>query len=147
MPMSTRELFARMIRCEAEGESIEGMKAVATVCMNRVHIAYGEYQRVNQGDLRKVLEQMCQFSCHKTVIGGQSNPQNVWSLPPEEIHYEIADWALAGNKVPVVGECLWYMNPYSPRCPRFFPYNRTGYWHHRIHDHCFYKPTRLYAET
>lgn len=147
MPMSTRELFARMIRCEAEGEGIEGMKAVATVCMNRVHIAYGEYQRVNQGDLRKVLEQMCQFSCHKTVIGGQSNPQNVWSLPPEEIHYEIADWALAGNKVPVVGECLWYMNPYSPRCPRFFPYNRTGYWHHRIHDHCFYKPTRLYAET
>jgi N-acetylmuramoyl-L-alanine amidase len=145
--MSTRELFARMIRCEAEGEGIEGMKAVATVCMNRVHIAYGEYQRVNQGDLRKVLEQMCQFSCHKTVIGGQSNPQNVWSLPPEEIHYEIADWALAGNKVPVVGECLWYMNPYSPRCPRFFPYNRTGYWHHRIHDHCFYKPTRLYAET
>jgi N-acetylmuramoyl-L-alanine amidase len=136
-----------MIRCEAEGEGIEGMKAVATVCMNRVHIAYGEYQRVNQGDLRKVLEQMCQFSCHKTVIGGQSNPQNVWSLPPEEIHYEIADWALAGNKVPVVGECLWYMNPYSPRCPRFFPYNRTGYWHHRIHDHCFYKPTRLYAET
>ncbi|WP_094548861.1 cell wall hydrolase [Petroclostridium xylanilyticum] len=147
MPMSTRELFARMIRCEAEGEGIEGMKAVATVTMNRVHIAYGEYQRICQGDLRKVLTQMCQYSCHKTIIGGQPNPQNVWSLPPEEIHYEIADWALAGNKVSVVGECLWYMNPFRPECPRYFPYNGTGYWQTRINDHCFYNPTSLYAQT
>lgn len=147
MSLSTRELFARMIRCEAEGEGIEGMKAVATVIMNRVHISYGEYLRVCQGDLRKVLQQMCQFTCHKTRIGGQSNPQNIWVIPPEKIHYQIADWALGGNKVSVVGECLWYMNPFSPRCPNIFPYNGTGYWQTRIHDHCFYNPTRLYAET
>ena len=51
MPLSAREIFARIIRCEAEGEGDNGMKAVATVVMNRVHIPYGEYQRVCQGDL------------------------------------------------------------------------------------------------
>ncbi|MGE4284808.1 MAG: cell wall hydrolase [Clostridia bacterium] len=147
MPMSAREMFARMIRCEAEGEGLQGMQAVATVIMNRVHISYGEYLRLGQGDLRKVLAQMCQFSCHKTVIGGQSNIQNIWSMTPEDIHYEVADWALSGNKVPVIGECLWYMNPFSPNCPNRFPYNNTGYWQTRIRDHCFYNPTSLYAQT
>lgn len=145
--MSTRELFARLIRCEAEGEGTEGMKAVATVTMNRVHISYGEYLRICQGDLRKVIEQMCQYSCHKTRIGGESNAQNIWVIPPEQIHYDIADWALAGNKVPVVGESLWYMNPFMPTCPNRFPYNGSGYWQTRINDHCFYNPTALYAQT
>jgi hypothetical protein len=31
MAYSERELFARLIKCEAEGEGIDGMKAVATV--------------------------------------------------------------------------------------------------------------------
>jgi N-acetylmuramoyl-L-alanine amidase len=38
MPLSTRELFARLIKCEAEGEGDNGMKAVASVIMNRVHV-------------------------------------------------------------------------------------------------------------
>jgi N-acetylmuramoyl-L-alanine amidase len=38
--MSTRELFARMIKCEAGGEGLSGMQAVATTIMNRVHVAY-----------------------------------------------------------------------------------------------------------
>ncbi len=147
MPMSTRELFARLIRCEAEGEGLEGMKAVANVTMNRVHVPYGEYQRVNQGDLRKVIIQQCQYSCYKTTIGGQSNPQNVWVIPPEQVHYEVADWALSGNSLPVTGESLWYMNPFRPDCPNFFPYNRTGYWQTRINEHCFFNPTSLYAQT
>jgi N-acetylmuramoyl-L-alanine amidase len=148
MYLTTRELFARMIRCEAEGEGESGMKAVATVCMNRVHVAYGEYLRTGQGDLRKVLEQTCQFSCHKTVIGGQENVQNVWSMTPRPIDYRIADWALSNNVHSGVGrESLWYMNPFNPECPNFFPYNRTGYWYTRIHDHCFFNPTNAYAET
>lgn len=35
MPMDTRELFARLIQCEAGGEGENGMKAIATVVMNR----------------------------------------------------------------------------------------------------------------
>lgn len=145
--MTTRELFARLIKCEAEGEGIQGMQAVATVCMNRVHIAYGEYQRVCQGNLRKVIEQMCQFSCMKTTIAGQQNTRNVWVTTPDKIHYEVADWALAGNKLWVVGESLWFLNPFSEQCPDEFPYNGTGYWQTRIAKHCFYNPTSLYAET
>lgn len=146
--MDTRELFARLIRCEAEGEGESGMKAVATVVMNRVRVAYGEYQRVNQGDLRRVIEQTCQFSCCKTVIGGEQNPQNVWSATPEDKYYRVADWAIQGGIHSGAGaDSLWYMNPFRPECPNFFPYNRNGYWFTRINQHCFYNPTNAYAQT
>ncbi|MHC1694914.1 MAG: cell wall hydrolase [Eubacteriales bacterium] len=146
--MDTREMFARMIKCEAEGEGEAGMKAVATVCMNRVHVAYGEYLRTGQGDLRRVLQQQCQFSCYKTVIGGVQNPQNIWAATPEQVHYEIADWALGGGTHPGAGSSsLWYMNPFRPQCPNFFPYNGNGYWLTRINQHCFYNPTNSYADT
>lgn len=41
--MDTRELFARLIECEAGGEGYAGMQAVATVIMNRANITYGEF--------------------------------------------------------------------------------------------------------
>lgn len=146
--MDTRELFARLIKCEAGGEGVDGMKAVATVIMNRVRVDYGEYRRVNQGDLRRVIEQQCQFSCLKTVIAGEANTQNVWVLSPDPIHYEVADWAMGGNVfLGAGGDTLWYMNPFRPRCPPYFPYNRTGYWYTRIHQHCFFNPTEEYADT
>jgi N-acetylmuramoyl-L-alanine amidase len=146
--MSTRDLFARLIRCEAEGEGTGGMRAVATSVMNRVHIAYGEYQRINQGDLRSVIEQACQYSCYKSVIGGQQNPQNVWAKSPRPEDYEVADYALSGAVFPgITQETLWYMNPFNPVCPNFFPYNGNGYWYTRIGDHCFFNPTAQYAQT
>lgn len=146
--MDTRELFARLIKCEAGGEGLDGMRAVATVVMNRVRVPYGEYERVCQGDLRRVIVQTCQFSCYKTRIGGADNPQNVWTATPEAIHYEVADWALSGGVFSGVGsDALWYMNPYNPVCPNYFPYNETGYWFTRIHQHCFYNPTEAYAQT
>ena len=146
--MDARELFARLIRCEAEGEGLDGMRAVATVVMNRVHVAYGEYQRVCQGDLRRVIEQYCQFTCYKTTVYGEPNHQNVWVMTPEPIHYEVADWAIQGGIFSGVGsESLWYMNPFNPVCPDPFPYNGTGYWFTRVNEHCFYNPTALYTQT
>lgn len=147
MAYSARELFARLIKCEAGGEGVDGMKAVATVVMNRVHAAYGEYQKVCQGDLRKVIEQACQFTCLKPNAYGEVNLQTVWASNPEDIHYEVADWALAGNKLPGVGECLWYYNPFSPTCATYFPPNETGIIVTRVQQHCFYNPTSLYAQT
>ena len=38
MAYSERELIARMIQCEAGGEGDNGMKAVASVIMNRVNV-------------------------------------------------------------------------------------------------------------
>ncbi|NCB50431.1 MAG: cell wall hydrolase [Clostridia bacterium] len=147
MPMSTRELFARMIKCEAGGEGLNGMKAVASTIMNRVHVAYGEYLRTGRGDLRRILEQPYQFTCYLTEIGGEPNPQNIWNTPPDQIHYDVADWALSGNIFPGVVETLWYMNPFSPVCPPYFPYNKSGVQFNRIAQHCFFQPTELYALT
>ncbi|NLD47894.1 MAG: cell wall hydrolase [Clostridiaceae bacterium] len=147
MPYPARELLARLIKCEAGGEGLNGMRAVATVVMNRVHVSYGEYLRIGQGDLRRVVTQPRQFTCLMGEVYGQVNPQTIWSTPPEQIHYDVADWALAGNKLPGIGECLWYYNPFKPTCSSIFPSSGTGRFITRINQHCFYVPTELYAET
>ena len=41
MAFSDRELIARLVQCEAGGEGETGMKAVATVIMNRVNSSDG----------------------------------------------------------------------------------------------------------
>ncbi|WP_010681371.1 cell wall hydrolase [Acetivibrio cellulolyticus] len=147
MPFTARELLARLIKCEAGGEGMNGMKAVANVVMNRVHASYGEYLRVCQGDLRKVVFQPYQFTCVMDTVYGEVNPQTIWATPPEDIHYEVADWALAGNELSGIADCLWYYNPFSPSCSDIFPSSGTGEFITRVNQHCFYNPTPLYAET
>jgi N-acetylmuramoyl-L-alanine amidase len=145
--MTDRELFARLIRCEAEGEGEAGMKGVASVVMNRVHVSGGEYLRTGQGNLRMVIEQPYQFTCLLTEVYGQVNPQNIYNIPAEQIHFEIADWALSGNILSDVAPCLWYYNPFSPACEPVFPRNGSGSYFNRIAQHCFYEPTPLYYQT
>ena len=56
MSYSERELLARIIQCEAGGEGDNGMKAVASVVMNRVNVPYGEYARISQdGSIRNII--------------------------------------------------------------------------------------------
>jgi N-acetylmuramoyl-L-alanine amidase len=143
----SRELLARILKCEAGGEGDNGMKAVASVIMNRVNVAFGEYQRIGQGDIRKIIYQKGQFDCMRSVLGGQPNPQTIWANPPDQIHYDIADWALSGHRIFTVGSSLWYFNPFIPSCPYTFPYNGTGSFQVRVVKHCFYNPTAAYAET
>lgn len=147
MAFDNRELLARIIKCEAGGEGENGMKAVATVIMNRVRVPAGEYHKLCQEDLRKVIYQKGQFDCMRSVLGGQPNPQTIWANPPDDIHYEIADWALAGNRLFTIGSSLWYFNPFNPSCPYTFPYNGTGSFQVRVIKHCFYNPTAKYYET
>lgn len=125
-----------------------GMKAVATVIINRVNATVGEYSRVSQGgNIRNIIFQQGQFDCARETIGGNYNPQNIYNMTPTDIHYDIADWALAGNKVNEVGECLWFLNPFRPNCSSTFPSNGSGTLHTRIGEHCFYRPTSLYSQT
>lgn len=147
MPMTDRELFARLIKCEAGGEGLDGMRAVATVVMNRVHVSGGEYLRTGQGDLRKVIVQPIQFTCLMDTVYGEVNPQTVWASSPEQIHYEVADWALSGNKHWGAGDSLWYYNPFNPRCASVFPRNGSGSLFNRVNQHCYYIPTSLYYRT
>ena len=124
------------------------MKAVATVIMNRVQATQGEYARVSQGgSIQNIVFQLGQFDCVRETINGQYNPQNIYNMIPTDVHYEIADWALAGNKLNEIGECLWYLNPFRPNCGSTFPSNGSGTFHTRIGEHCFYRPTSIYADT
>lgn len=147
MALDTRELFARLIQCEAGGEGTDGMQAVATVIMNRATIDYGEFARVsNGGDVRNILTQPGQFVCMRETVNGRYNPQNVYNMTPTDVHYEIVDWALSGGRLQGVDHSLFFFNPYSKSCPPYFPSN-VGVIHNRVGDHCFYIPTVYYAET
>ena len=126
-------------------EGQDGMRAVATVVMNRVHVSDGEYLRVGQGNLRNIVFQPGQFDCILTEIGGRPNMQNIYNMRPEPIHYQIADWALSGGVHTPVGVCLWYLNPFG-ECRSEFP-QRTGTFHTRVNNHCFYRPTPYYRLT
>ncbi len=148
MPYSTRELLARLIKCEAGGEGDDGMKAMSSIITNRTQVPYGEFFRVSQGgNIRNIIEQPGQFTCLKETVGGQYNSQNIFNMDPDEIHYEIADWAISGNHAASVSNSLFYYNPFSPTCASFFPSNGTGLIYNRINQHCFYVPTQKYAQT
>ena len=144
--MTDRELFARLIQCEAGGEGDNGMKAVASVVMNRVNATGGEYKRVGQGSIRKILYMTGQFVCMSETERGKYNPQNIYNMSPEPIHFEIADWAIAGNRLLNLELALWFYNPFSPNSRQNFP-SKIGYWVTRIGDHCFYNPSSSYFET
>ena len=81
MALDTRELFARLIQCEAGGEGTAGMQAVATVIMNRATTTVGEFARVNNGgDVRAIITQPGQFVCMRETVGGRYNAQNVYNM-------------------------------------------------------------------
>ncbi len=148
MAFSDRELLARLVQCEAGGEGDNGMKAVTTVVLNRTYASEGEYARVSQGgNIRNIIFQTGQFDCTRETIRNEYNPQNIYNMVPTEVHYNIADWALAGNRLNEIGECLWFLNPFAPSCPNTFPYNGSGSLHTRLGDHCFYRPTSSYKNT
>lgn len=148
MPFDDRELLARLIQCEAGGEGEIGMKAVATVVMNRAQIAYGEFSRVNEGgSIQNIIFQPGQFDCAWTIENGIPNPQNIYNMRPTDVHYEIADWAIAGNRLVGVDHALYYYNPFSPTCAPYFPPPNYGVIHNRIGQHCFYIPTVYYPNT
>ena len=145
MAYSDRELLARLVECEAGGEGETGMKAVASVVMNRVNISYGEYGRL-QKNIRSIVFQPGQFDCVRESIGGRVNMQNIYNMRPTQVNYDVADWAIAGNRLTNLGFALWYFNPFSPTCREYFPSN-VGRFVIRIGNHCFYNPTEAYADT
>ena len=147
MPYDTRELLARLLQCEAGGEGINGMMAVATVIMNRANALTGEFARVsNGGDVRNIILQPSQFTCLLEFVDGVYNPQNIYNMNPTQIHYDIANWAVAGNRLTNLGQALWFFNPYSTTCQNTFP-SSVGYFVIRVGNHCFYNPTSAYNAT
>ena len=146
MAFSDVELLARLIQCEAGGEGDNGMKAVASVVMNRVNAPNGEYARVGQGSIRNIIFQPGQFTCVSETVGGRYNAHNIYNMRPAQIHYDIAEWAIAGNRLTNLGSALWFFNPYSSRCPDNFP-SSIGVFRIRVGDHCFYNPSPAYAST
>lgn len=144
MAYSDLELLARIVKCEAGGEGENGMKAVASVVMNRVNVTYGEYGRFNT--VREVVYQPRQFTCAMETVRGRYNSQNIYNMALEQVNWDIAEWAMAGNRLTNLGIALWFFNPFSPNCRNNFP-SRVGEFVIRIGDHCFYNPTDAYADT
>lgn len=149
MSYSDRELLARMVQCEAGGEGENRNESRCFCYYEQSTSPYSENipEFHKDGSIRNILYQEGQFDCARESIYGKYNAQNIYNMNPTQQAYDIADWAIAGNRIPEVGECLWYMNPFIPTCPDIFPKNGSGTWHTRIINHCFYRPTPLYRET
>lgn len=146
MAYSDRELLARLIECEAGGEGDNGMRAVASVIMNRVRTPYGEYARVGKGSIRNIIFQPGQFTCATDYKNGRYNPQNIYNMNPTDVQYDIADWAINGGRLDTLGQSLWFYNPFSAGCKGFFP-SEVGKFVTSIGKHCFYNPTEKYLTT
>lgn len=146
MSFTNRELLARIIKCEAEGEGENGMRAVATTIMNRVNAPYGEYQRVGLGNIRTIMLQPNQFDCAASTKNGKPTFRNIFTTPPDDIHFDIADWAMGGGKFTGISDSLWYLNP-AGICGGYFPLNKSGKYFTTINQHCFYSPTPRYKTT
>ena len=67
-------------------------------------------------------------------------------MRPTDVHYSIADWAMAGNRLTGLGDALWFFNPFSDTCRPNFP-SQVGVFRVRIGYHCFYDPTEAYYDT
>lgn len=81
MALDTRELFARLIQCEAGGEGTDGMEAVATVIMNRATVDTGEFARVsNGGDVRAIITQPGQYTCTATTNASKNSLSFVYNF-------------------------------------------------------------------
>ena len=136
--MNELELLARLIQCEAGGEGVQGMQAVASFIMNRVEQSMGEYGRYNT--ISDVVYAPRQFEC------ATNQQQSIGNMSPEQVHYDIARWAIEGGRLADLGDALWFYNPYSVNCRQRFP-NNNGYLQTRIGDHCFYNPANSYFST
>ena len=107
MAYSDLELLARIVKCEAGGEGNVGMAAVASVVMNRVNAAGGEYARVGQGSIRNIIFQPGQFVCNQrvTLVGPKGQLGNVVVLGPErpesQVEISLTDGVALGITPPV----------------------------------------------
>ena len=89
------------------------------------------------GQHPQIIFQPGQFVCASEAEHGAYNPQNIYNIASDRnFHYEIADWAIAGNRLHGLGTALWFFNPFSPSCRANFPSN-VGTFVMRIGDHCF----------
>ena len=144
MLLSDLEILARTIQCEAGSEGDITMKAIACVIMNRINVDCGEYRRYRT--IRDVVFGMGQLDSVKQYINGKYNPHNIFNMQPEQIHYDIAEWAMVGNKLSNFGSVLWFIRPLSSSCQLSY-LSYVGKLVARINNYCFYNPTILFAET
>ncbi len=145
MAYSDRELLARLIECEAGGEGENGMKAVASVVMNRVTASGGEYARVGQGSIER-------SSCSRgssSVRARRGGPtirrtSTICARRTSTTPSRIGRWR--ATRLTGLGDALWFFNPFSDTCRQNFP-SQVGVFRVRIGDHCFYDPTEAYYDT
>ena len=139
MAFSDLEILARILKCEAGGEGENGMKAVACVVMNRVHVDYGEYGRL-QSTIRAVVYQPGQFSPVAsgrlaTVLAREMDPALRGKAYGMEACYRAAREVLTGTSN--VGESL-YFRTHKPVPQLQINLETAGIPYYIIGGHIFY---------
>lgn len=124
---SDKELLARLMRAEAEGEGELGMLMVGNVGVNRVRVRCSDFKDINSIE-RMVYQSPGGFECVHYPYFYQK---------AREKELRLAERVINGERFHPADRALWFFRPQGD-CP-------ATWWNQplagRYKSHCFYQPT------
>jgi N-acetylmuramoyl-L-alanine amidase len=124
---SDRELLARLIRAEAEGEGELGMLMVGNVGVNRVRVRCLDFKDINS--IQRMVWQ--------TPGGYEAVHKPYFFQKARQREIRLAEKVIDGKRYHPASFALWFFRPEGD-CPAQW-YNQA--LESRYKKHCFYKPT------
>jgi N-acetylmuramoyl-L-alanine amidase len=123
-----RQLLARLLRAEAEGEGELGMLMVGNVSVNRVRSQCLDFK-----DIRSINRMV-----YQSPGGYEAVHKPYFYQKAREKEIRLAERVINGERFHPASNALWFFKP-TGNCPSQW-YNQwnTG----RYKAHCFFKPTQ-----
>lgn len=123
-----RQLLARLLRAEAEGEGELGMLMVGNVCVNRVRVGCLDF-----GDINSVERMVWQ-----SPGGFEATIKPYFYQKARDKEVRLAERVINGERFHPAEFSLWFFRP-EGSCPAQW----WGQWNSgRFKLHCFYSPTQ-----
>lgn len=124
---SDRQLLARLLRAEAEGEGELGMLLVGNVAVNRVRARCLDFEDIN--DMQRMV--------YQSPGGFEAVQKPYFYQRFRERDLRLAERVIAGERFHPGEFSLWFFRPDGPCPPQWWNQWNTG----RFKLHCFYSPT------
>jgi N-acetylmuramoyl-L-alanine amidase len=122
-----RELLARLIRAEAEGEGDLGMLMVANVGVNRVRVRCMDFSDINS------VERMV----FQSPGGYEATQKPYFYQRARERDIRLAERVINGERFHPAEFSLWFFRPDGPCPAQWYGQFNSG----RYKLHCFFNPT------
>lgn len=122
-----KELLARLMRAEAEGEGDLGMLMVGNVGVNRVRVNCSDFKDINS------IERMV----FQSPGGYEAVHYPYFYQRAREREIRLAERVINGERFHPAERALWFFRPQADCPPQWWNQPHAG----RYKSHCFYQPT------